>query len=202
MRATFLIPAIALLGLAACSDGSGISSGGTGGTSGAITGQGGSSLGVGGSSGGGGTGGASTGTSGSIIPAGCNIPACYMNLFSNCMPSGTCVAQESDTGSALCFSDGGKVIMSFDLNTMGMSMTLKKKGAVCMSMVADSLSSGSMTVKDASGKTVATLSNSASGETVVTCTGQAAVTLNQACGSMGDASSTQSDNCTTGTCSP
>ncbi len=196
-----------------CSDGTGPA--GTGGISGITGGHGGSVIGAPGTGGNGaglggalglggisGAGGSSTATTGSTIPAGCNAPSCYTDLISACVPSGTCVSQSTGITTALCYSDGGKVITSLDFTTLSMAVTFKKNGAVCMSLAYDSTSTnGVMTIKDASGKVVGTMADSGTGDAVVTCTGQAAVTLNQACGSMGGIS-TSSSNCTAGTCSP
>ena len=214
MRAVLSIATIALLGLVGCSDGAG--SGGAGGSSGSLGGRGGgpststlgtggSKAGVGGSPGLGGSsgaGGTSPATTGPLVPAGCNVPSCYSDLITACAPSGTCVSQDIGTSTNICYSDGGKLIVALDMNTLSMSMVFKKNGVVCCSMVSDSTSpAGVMNIKDGAGNTVGTIRDSSSGDAVVTCTGQAPVTLNQACNSMGGTSASSS-NCTSGTCSP
>jgi hypothetical protein len=216
MRAAHSIAAVifpVLLAASGCSDGNSLAGTGgipgtTGGHGGSIVdvpGAGGSGAGVGGSPGLGGisgAGGASTATTGPLIPAGCNVPACYGDLVNSCVPSGTCVSQSSGINTALCYSDGGKIITSLDLSTFSMAITIKKNGAVCMSMVYDSASTtGVMTIKDAAGKTVGTIADSATGDAVVTCTGQTPVTLNQSCGTLGGVSAS-SNTCTAGTCTP
>jgi len=60
---------------------------------------------------------------------------------------------------------------------------------------------GTGSIKDASGKTVATIVVDASGYSV-TCTGGAPVTLNAACDSTGLGQSGSSSTCTTGPCNP
>jgi hypothetical protein len=155
-------------------------------------------------------------TGGSVIPAGCNLPACLANVMQGCIPSGTCVEQSSGLmDSNVCYSNGVKEIMKMNMNTTtmtaDMSLTYKKDNAVCYSfslpMTSQTTTNPTINVKNAAGTTVAIMSvDSATDKVTVTCTGGAAVVINDKCdqSAIPDVSGLggDTDTCTQGTCTP
>jgi hypothetical protein len=151
--------------------------------------------GIGGNSGAGGGGGGSTGA--------CNMPSC-LNVSQSCIPSGTCIEQADATTGAtnLCYSNGVKIISTVDAS-LNLTSTVKNATTTCWSMtgsLTSFLGGGALTLKNASGATVGTLtSDQTTGATSVTCTGASApVVLSDAC----NAGASASASCTTGACAP
>jgi hypothetical protein len=206
------------------------SEGGKGGSGGG-TGKGGSSGGAGtggkGGSGGatnesgGGAGGTSAGGSGGnsgttpacVCQSGCVLPSCLKNFGADCAPSGTCTAQsDPDTGDKnFCYGNGVKKITVLDITDYSTALTVTKSGTTCFTTayVGNDFfnSAGDLTVKDASGTTVATLSMDLDTSThyIVTCPGADPVTVDDSCQTTWPLSgfTERSDGtCTDGTCAP
>jgi len=210
-----------LLALGAC--GSSSSSSGTGGTTGTPGGTTGTLGGHVGSAGGStGTGGqlgglgGSTGTGAGGASGACStLPPC-LTFISNCLPSGSCVTQTTSTGATSqtinnCYSNGVKEsdATALDLATLSYTgtITYSKGNAVCFSeSVAVSgaggsagAATGSATIKNGSGATVATLTPNADGTYTVACTGGSSyVITDNTC--MPSGSSSATSDCTDGVC--
>jgi hypothetical protein len=151
---------------------------------------------VGGNASTGGNAGTSTGT--------CDIPACLKTFGSTCVPSGTCVSQvDMQTyTSNTCYSNGVKFITAVDLTNGAFTLTVKNGSSVCYSMSVTDANTGAMTLKDASGTAVATISSDTAGNEVVTCTGQQPVVLDSSCSNESPVGTTNTTECTQGTCVP
>lgn len=197
MRTFGTLSAVGILALAAGCGGSSSTGvdggGGAAGGGGGISGNGGM---LGGNGGAGGGGGGAAGT--------CNYPSCLASMATTCQPTGTCVEQSDlTTGvSNQCYANGVKVLTSFNLATQAIVLTYKNGSTTCYSLEVGASATGAetLTVKNASGATIATGTSDGTTSTV-TCSGGSAVTLNAACqGAMGGPSSTT--QCTTGTCTP
>lgn len=197
---TFL--AVGILALTVGCGGSGspsLDGGGAGGVTQSTFGNGGTSGGNGGIFGGNGGasgGGGSTGA--------CNYPSCLASLGTTCAPSGTCVEQTDTTTFATndCYSNGVKVLTSFDLTSGAIVATFKNASGICytFNIGASTTGASTYTIKNGSGQTIATgTSDTAGTTTTITCTGGQPVTLNSACDTSGTSSSA---SCTTGTCTP
>jgi len=201
-----------LLTLGAC--GSSSNSSGTGGTTGSLGGTTGALGGTTGSVGGhvGSTGG-TTGAGGTTVTGSCtNIPSC-LQAFVSCLPSGTCMSQESGsiatTGTMqvnLCYSNGVKdsATESFDATSGAVSLVamISKGGTLCYTETFSDVGAGGadgtavVTIKNPAGTAVATLTDSPDGTgTLVTCPGQAAVLLPDGCNM-----NTSVSGCTPGVC--
>ena len=184
---TFLL--VGILALAAgCGGSSGVGDGG---------------IPQGGMGGGGGMGG-NGGAGGGGSSGSCNAPSCISSLLTSCQTSGTCVEQTDTTTFATnqCYSNGVKVLSSFDLTSGAATVTYKNGSTTCYSIsVAGLTGTATLTVKNASGQTIATGTTDVNtNATTITCTGGQAVTLNAACDAVTGGSSTTT--CTTGTCTP
>lgn len=190
--------------------------GGSSNTSGGTTSSGGSGDATGGSSGSSGKGGSSgsSGTGGSSGSSGnCTVPACLADLTADCTPTGACVEQQSDATDfsmpftdAICYDNGVAALVSLDFATGNLVVTVSKNGDTCFSeeAVVDTSSgtASDLTVKDASGKTVATVSNDADGNSVISCGGKT-YTVDASCDStMAGMMGGTTDSCTMGTCTP
>ena len=145
--------------------------------------------------------------------SGCNL-ACLnnlANLVATCQPSGTCTEQlTSSTAATTCYSNGVKMSVSMTTSTSGaasMAISVKNNSAACYSMAMSETASGDMTMtfKNASGTTVATLAvGSTTGETV-TCPGGSPSAIDSSCSTQAAsvssfAGSSSTTNCTQGTC--
>jgi len=198
-------------------DGAGGSSGGKGG----VTAAGGSNDGttaVGGSSGGASavaTGGSSSGASamggsgGGTGASSCVLPSCLKNLGTGCVESGSCATQTNlETGSwNTCYDNGIAEIVVNDVNTDDMTMTVKNGSSTCFSTAFNRndvyTCVGSITVKDASGAAVASVTLDCSGAFyTVTCTGGQAVALDPSCGTAWPISMLMGSGCNEGGCTP
>jgi hypothetical protein len=197
---TFL--AVGILALTVgCGGSNGTGMDGGGGAAGAFGGPGG--TGAGGVSNIGGSGG--PGAGGSTGTTGCNYPSCLASLATTCQPSGTCVQQTDLTtyASNTCYSNGVKLISSFDLTSGAIVVTFKNASGICYTFNIASSATGSTstyTIKNAAGQAIATGMSDGAGNTIITCTGGQPVTLNANCDSSTGASS--SANCTQGVCTP
>lgn len=161
-----------------CGSNSNNTGGGSGGTSGAVA--------------AGGSGAASGGTGGSTGTNTCAIPSCLSTLFTaNCVGTGACVYQEVDgsptNSDNTCFSNGIHWMGIDDYSNDLMTVTVTHGGATCYSMqysANDVLNAVDvLTVKDASGKIVATeaIDPVTYSGTIVTCTGAGPVKLDPSC---------------------
>ena len=159
-----------------------------------------------------------------ISTGGCANQACLntiANLMADCLPSGTCVEQITQSGTTgeagnVCFSNGIKMSITMGAPSgasgpVNMSITAKKGTSVCyswslaMAMASGSSASESMTVKNASGATVATLAVDTNGNETITCPGGTPTPIDATCASASTSISTisaagNSNNCTQGTC--
>ena len=178
--------------------------GGISGNGGALGGYGGVFGGNGGESGGvggvfGGVGGAAGGSSGT-----CKYPSCIASLGTTCDPSGACVEQtDATTGASnTCYSNGVKVMTTFNLTSGAGVSTIKNASGTCYTMnlaFSPTGSSTTLTIKNASGQTVATgtvVVAGATSTTTITCTGGQPVTLDPSC------DTGMNSTCATGTCTP
>jgi hypothetical protein len=147
----------------------------------------------------------------------CNYPQCYIDIFTDCAPSGACVIQTTAGGLSsittnICFENGIKEqslsTFSIDIGSGTMTgttvSTWKNAGGVCYTIEEPyssvSLTSLTQTYKNPSGAALATVTiDTVAGTQTITCTGQAPVVVATNCGSADtDAGSTPA--CTTGTC--
>jgi hypothetical protein len=160
------------------------------------------------------TGGSTTNpTGGSMIPEGCNLPTCLSSIMQGCVPSGTCVMQDTN----LCYSNGVKQIskmnIDFTTQTMDTSVTYKKDNAVCYSfsflfpVTSQTATDTTMNVKDSAGTTVATIGvDSSTSKITATCTGGSSIVINDKCDKsmipdVANLAGT-TNTCTQGTCTP
>jgi major membrane immunogen (membrane-anchored lipoprotein) len=149
----------------------------------------------------------SSSKSDSSSSSGCNYPTCLAPLADGCDPAGACVEQSDSSGfgSATCYANGVKEIMS--LGTGGLSLTMKNATKTCMTIEIGGLTGGTptMTFKDGTGKVVANGTTDATGKNMtVTCVGGSPVTLNDKCTGMSapNMGGSSTDNCTPGACTP
>lgn len=204
--------------------GSGNSNGGAGGSGGTGTapkggsGGGTSAAATGGSSGGtstAATGGSSGGTTavgssgGGTGASSCVLPSCLKNLGTGCVESGSCATQTNlETGSwNTCYDNGVKEIVVNDVNTDDKTLTVKNGSSTCFSTAFNGndvyTCMGAITVKDASGATVASVALDCSGAFyTVTCTGGQAVALDPSCQTAWPVSALMGSGCEEGGCTP
>ncbi len=181
------------------------------------TAQGGSSGGASTTAKGGSSGGSSMvaqgGSSGGTTASTCQLPSCLKNLGADCAPSGTCTVEDHpDTGAKnFCYGNGVKKITVLDVSDYSTALTVTKSGSTCFTtaFIGNDFfnSQGDLTVKDASGATVATLAMDADTSThfIVTCPGADPVTLDDSCKTVWPVSGLTDQGgatCTDGTCSP
>ena len=171
----------------------------------------------------GGTGtGTGTGTSGT---GACGVPACYTDLFSKCIPDGTCVQQLGYMCGATvcpdpltsmptsmfnysCYSNGVKILFDSDMTnpaSMTAITTVTKNSVVCYTseLLASQASADSVTtvVKNPAGDTVLTYSiNTVARTETITCAGGSPVVISLDC--FTSSSTDGGTRCTTGTCTP
>jgi len=146
----------------------------------------------------------------------CNYPQCYIDIFTDCAPSGSCVLQTTaGTSSAttnICFDNGVKdqsvSTFTFDLGTLTMTgttiSTWKNAAGICYTIEepysSASVTSLTQTYKSPAGVALATVTIDTTANTqTITCTGQSPVVLPTNCGSS-DADAGSSATCPTGTC--
>ena len=181
--------------------------GAAGGATGAEGGMAGSLGGTAGSAGG------SVGTGAGGVSGTCASPPPCLAVIGTCAPGGTCTAQAGDSvaDSQLCYSNGVKVssMSNYDPTTSVFTETLTytKAGVTCFtesfSLTAAggaSGGSGTGTIADSTGATVATLATTSDGTvTSVTCAGGGTYPItDSACAP--SASSNASSACTQGVC--
>ncbi len=109
---------------------------------------------------------------------------------------------------AVCYENGVAATFSFDFSTGMVTLTVSKNGDTCFSDEAafdpTTNTASAQTIKDGSGKTVATANTDADGNTVYSCGGKT-YTVDASCGSTMDPSMMMggtTDSCTMGTCAP
>jgi hypothetical protein len=163
------------------------------------TGDGGTTTGDGGTTTGDGATASDGGSSGSCYPS------CVADLFTACLPSGTCMTQSSGTNSTTCYSNGYRQSTTYDPGTMTAIIRVEKSGMACYTL--ESRTSGTtstITYKNAAGMPVAT-STSMTGTpslVTITCTGGQPVmvdTMSAACRPAGSADAS-APMCTPGAC--
>jgi hypothetical protein len=188
------------------SGGAAATGGGNGGTS-AAGGNGGTSAsdGSGGTSAAGGSGGG-TGTSA------CTLPNCLKNLGTDCAETGACTTQTdfATDSSNTCYANGVKEINVHDVTTDNRVLTVKNGNSTCFTTAYNGndvyVGMGSITVKDASGTTVASVRlDDQDNLYKVTCTGSQEVSLDMSCKKVWPVSGlmgTGGSSCTDGDCAP
>jgi hypothetical protein len=135
--------------------------------------------------------GTGTSTATDICPP---IPDCYRKFGTGCFPpdSATCTQtpfKSGDTTTTVCYSDGTKEHLVFDASTGAASDTYTKNGVPCAILEFDDLeavatadgSPYTMTLKDGSGKVVATDKFAADGSDTITCAGGSPVVFSATC---------------------
>jgi hypothetical protein len=162
--------------------------------------------GAGGTSAAGGSGGAA----GENGTSSCSLPSCLKTLGANCVESGVCTVQnDTATGSSnTCYANGVKEINVHDVETDDRALTVTKGSSTCFSTAFNGndvyVGMGSVTVKDASGATVASVRlDDMDNLFKVTCTGGQEVSLDDSCKSAWPVSGLMGTNCSNeGTCTP
>jgi hypothetical protein len=131
-------------------------------------------------------------------------------LVSSCQPSGACTEQLIGTTAAnVCYGNGVKMsatITSSSSDTMSMLVSVKKNNTPCYSvtMNQDATEVMTMTFKNTSGATVATLKAGGTADTTVTCPGGSPSAIDPACNEEYAAADTaygSGTDCTQGSCS-
>ena len=198
-----------------CGSNSGSGTTATGGSRGGASasggsGSGGSSASASGGNGGGTSGTATGGTGGGTGTSSCVLPSCLKNLGAGCAESGTCVTQTDQTNgnTNTCYSNGVKEITIHDINTDDRAMTVTNGTKTCFSTAFNGNdvyggSGGIITVKDASGATVAdVMYDDTLSFYLVTCTGAQQVATDPSCLTVWPASILMGSQCPDGTCTP
>lgn len=166
----------------------------------------------------------STGTGGT---GACNVPLCYKDLVSSCVPNGACVEQrgymcgatvcpEPLTGvpmptsmfNYMCYANGVTVSTTADMTNptpQTSIQTYRKNGTVCysveMPLSLATANSVTMLIKTPAGATVATeVFNQTARTVTITCAGGSPVVVSLDC--MTSSSADGGTPCTTGTCAP
>jgi hypothetical protein len=191
--------------------GSGGTTSGSGGTisssGGATSSSGGATSGSGGMTSG--SGGATSGSGGTSGTSACVLPTCLKNLAGTCAEIGDCTTQtDFDTGSSnTCYANGIKEINVHDVLTDDRALTIKNGTSTCFTTAFNGndvyTGFGSITVKDASGTTVASVRiDDTDSLYKVTCTGSQEVSLDKSCKSVWPVSGLMGTTCADGTCTP
>jgi hypothetical protein len=185
----------------------------TGGNSTSSTGgnaTGGSSSGTGGSAATGGTTAPATGGSaGSTGSSSCTLPTCLQKIGASCPESGVCATQtnlESESWNT-CYANGVTEIVVADASTGNYTLAAKKGGTTCFSTAFNkdnvNAATGSITVKDTSGATVASVKyDDTTSYFIVTCTGGQPINLDPSCGNVWPISAFMGSVCDEGACVP
>ena len=152
------------------------------------------------------------GSGGGTGPSSCILPSCLQNFGTTCVFSGTCIAEyNSSTGDTnVCYANGVKVIPVTDVTGDDSTvMTVMNGSSACFSTAYNGNnvmggSGGIITVKNASGATVADVTLDASGTFfIATCTGGQPVSLDPSCSNEWPVSGLMApsgNNCTQGNC--
>jgi hypothetical protein len=165
---------------------------------------------AGGGTGGTGAAGGSGGAGGGTGASACSLPSCLTNLGADCVESGDCTVQkDTATGSSnTCYANGVKEINVHDVSTDDRALTITKGNSTCFSTAFNGndvyVGMGSVTVKNASGATVATVRlDDTDNLFKVTCTGGQEVSLDKSCKSVWPVSGLMGTSCSNeGTCTP
>ncbi len=189
------------------------SSGGAGTTANRGGDSGGGGLPAGGSSGGpspGDTSDSDGGGTGGDAGSRCVLPSCIENLAPSCVGTGTCATMtnlETDDYNT-CFPNGVVESAVIDQTSGNTTLTVKQSSTTCFVTTFNYnqawSGTGSITVVDASGKTVATVRMDAMDNlrNLVTCTGSQEVALDLSCGNVWPISALTGSKCNEGGCSP
>jgi hypothetical protein len=203
--ATFLAVALG------CSNGGGGSHSSGGNGAGGASVSGGSSTAGATATGGSGSGGASAmgGSTGSNGSDSCPLPNCLKTLATDCAESGDCTTQTdlSTDNWNTCYANGITERVTTDTSTSGRTVTVKKGSSICFSTTFNQndviAGTGAITVKSASGTSVASVKVDASTSLyTVTCTGGQSVVLDQSCFNVYPVSALMGSGCEEGACVP
>jgi len=155
----------------------------------------------------------SSGGSGGACPP---TPSCLADLGTDCTPDGTCVESSNmptdltmPITDAQCYSNGVKVVSTISLagSSAAFKATVSKNGTACFSEEGSlGATDAAITIKNASGATVATITTDASGDAVISCGGKT-YTVPANCdtgmtGMMGTDPTNSGTTCTMGDCAP
>jgi hypothetical protein len=196
---------------------------GGGGTAGGLSGGGGTTSSSGGTNKGGATATGGTGTATSTGGTGsCDLPACYQDLVSACVPTGTCVEQRvamcgatacpqplgtlpSSIVANQCYANGVTVVEVTDTASTNVVTTVKGNGKACYSYETqyseESPTSLPIVLKNPAGTTVVTFVIDNTNSTAsITCAGDSPVQVSLDCLPSSAAGATA--DCNTGTCTP
>jgi hypothetical protein len=140
----------------------------------------------------------------------CVLPSCLANLAPDCVGTGTCSTKANlETNDYnTCFPNGVVESAVVDQTSGNTTLTVKQSSATCFSTTFNYnqawSGTGSITVVDGSGKTVATARMDAMDNlrSLVTCTGSQEVALDYSCGSVWPISALTGSKCDEGGCSP
>ena len=140
----------------------------------------------------------------------CLLPSCLENLAPNCVGTGICatmtnlVTDDYNT----CFPNGVVESAVIDQTSNNTTLTVKQRSTTCFSTTFNYnqawSGTGSITVVDASGKTVATVRMDAMDNlrNLVKCTGDQEVALDLSCVNAWPISALTGSKCNEGGCSP
>jgi hypothetical protein len=157
-----------------------------------------------------GSSGSSEGGTGGDGGSACVLPICLESLAPNCVGTGTCATMtnlETDDYNT-CFPNGVVESAIIDPTSGNTTLTFKQSSTTCFSTTFNYnqawSGAGSITVVDASGKTVATVRMDAMDNlrNLVTCTGGQEVSLDLSCGNVWPISALTGSKCNEGGCSP
>jgi hypothetical protein len=140
----------------------------------------------------------------------CVLPSCLENLAPTCVGTGTCATMtnlETDDYNT-CFPNGVVESAVIDPTSGNTTLTVKQSSTTCFSTTFNYnqawSGTGSITVVDASGKTVATARMDATDNlrNLVMCSGAQEVALDFSCASVWPISALTGSKCDEGGCSP
>lgn len=140
----------------------------------------------------------------------CVLPSCLESLAPNCVGTGTCATMtnlETDDYNT-CFPNGVVESAVIDQTSGNTTLSVKQSSTTCFSTTFNYnqawSGTGSITVVDASGKTVATVRMDAMDNlrNLVMCTGAPEVALDLSCANVWPISALTGSKCNEGGCSP
>jgi hypothetical protein len=140
----------------------------------------------------------------------CNLPRCFLDVISACIPQGTCKTQSMSTSSTTCWSNGVKQVASVDFNSMSSTVKYTKPdGSTCWYYEMPYTGAGvpdkiTVSYKDGSGRVFSTLTyDGTTGQVAVACPGGQPQPLNALCLATmmsGSGMAADPEECPAGTC--